>query len=239
MTDESQYTKLEITDVNDELSVVNMLPSAVSAYIKAIPEEVWLLSEEDLKQKAKATVVDSLLRNAFWLEYNRAIRSDKRMNPISIYGGNLSKYAFYREVCTNSFRLAYMCTPPTDYTVMLDHLLYVGLNEYLEILSLPNVNAKGQVDSRLAAVKQKIIEDVANRRRGKVAQNINMNSKNLNLNMNAQVPQSNSVQELEAQLAALEEAQQKQLPESTGGVSYAKEESTEHEVIEVYAEETL
>lgn len=241
MINEAAYPELEITSETDPKSVVNLLPAVVSSYIKAIPEEVWLTDEDELAEKGRCSEYDYLLRHAFWLEYDRAIRAGQKMNPISIYGGIVSKFVFFREVCTNTFRLAYMCTPPTDYLTRLDELLTLGLKQYREILTLPNVNAKGVVDSRLVAVKQKIIEDVANRRRGQTVQRIEMKSQNLNVNVEHNAGKKQSVEDMERELAELEAQKHTvlQIPGNVGGVSYANEAATEHEVIEVHAEETI
>lgn len=240
MINEAAFPELEITSVTDPKSVVNLLPMVVSSYIKAIPEEVWLMDEDEIAMKGRCSEYDSLLRHAFWLEYDRAIRSGQKMNPISIYGGIVSKYSFFKEVCTNTFRLAYICTPPTDYLTRLDELLTQGLKQYREILMLPNVNAKGVVDSRLVAVKQKIIEDVANRRRGQTVQRLEVKSQNLNVNVDHNSGRkSQSVEEIQAEIDALEANRPALIPESVGGVSYAPQTSDEHEVIEVHAEETI
>ena len=239
MLEEAAYPELEITNESNPKSLVNLLPASISSYLRAIPESVWLETEDELCKKGKCNEYDELLRHAFWLEYDRAIRSGNKMNPVSIFGGVVSRSTFFKEVIANTFRLAYMCTPPTDYNTRLEELLTLGLKQYREILTLPNINAKGFVDSRLVAVKQRIIEDVANRRRGQVIQRVEVQSKNLNVNVEHTTKHAaKTVEELEAEVRALEEQAKPiaQIPQTIEGVSYANEETQEHEVIDVYAE---
>lgn len=235
LNEEAAYPELSVTEESNPKSLVNLLPASISSYLKMVPEEVWLETEDELYKKGKCSEYDDLLRHAFWLEYDRAIRSNNKMNPVSIFGGIVSRATFFKEIVVNTFRLAYLCTPPTDYNTRLEELLTLGLKQYREILTLPNVNAKGNVDSRLVAVKQRIIEDVANRRRGQVIQRVEVQSKNLNVNVEHNTKhQSKSVEELERELQELEAKAPAQIPQSVGGVSYANEETQKHEVIEVY-----
>lgn len=238
---DAAYPELEVLSESDPKSLVNLLPASIGNYLKLVPDELWLKTDSQLFKDGKCNEYDSLLRHAFWIEYDRAIRAGQKMNATNIFAGIVNKSYFFKEICTNTSRLAFLATPPTDYNTRLEELLTQGLQQYREILMLPNLDDKGRVDGRLIAVKQRIIEDVANRRRGGIINRMEVQSKNLNVNVehNTQKPKEQTVEEMEAELARLEAQKQHLLPESTGGVSYAREETTQHEVIEVYAEKEL
>ncbi len=230
---ESSYGELEIRDKDNQRSIVNLLPTWIASYILAIPEEIFSTPLSKLIERFEHTETDSLLRHAFWLEYERAMKTDTKMTISNIFGGVCDKNYFNREVVTNSFRMAYLLNPPTDYNVRLEELLTIGLEQYREILTLPNINAKGAVDSRLIAVKQKIIEDVTNRRRGQVIQRVEVKSQNLNVNVDKSDKKTpDSIEAIEREIQELEQARPPALPEV---VRY--ELPVQEEEVELVAEE--
>ena len=190
----------------DEESLLLMLPTVVAERLKAIPEEIKLLTEEELLKLGRGAGMDIRLRTAFWLEYERAKRTGKSMNMKNVYPGSCSHAHFFREVVGNSHRLAYITSPPIEVQIGLEELMLMGLSEMKKVMEMSNIDAKGNVDTKLIDVKRKIFEDVTNRRRGHVLRKTEVQTKSVSLNLNGSIDKTpGSLEELDAQLAELED----------------------------------
>lgn len=240
---DASYPALATTDRNEPTSLVNLLPSVMGNNLKAVPASIWEMTEEQWKKSGDCGAIESQLRHSFWAEYHRAIRTESKMNLTNIWASVCSGDYFRKEIINNSFKLAYICTPPMDSQLRLEELVTLGLEQYREILSLPNINAKGNVDARLVSAKQKIVEDVLNRRRGQVIQRVEVQSKNLNVNVDATAPVSkaSTIEELQREIEAIESSPPSSaplsLPEHASGLSYVQtdrySDAVEAELIEV------
>lgn len=192
---EVDYSDVDLTDATHPKSIVNLLPSYIANFVKAVPEALHSLSEEDLKREGRCDIVESRLRQAFWMEYDRASFRNSKMNVASIYGGVCNK-SYFREVCANSYKLAYVLRPPTNYKVALQELLTLGVEQLREILTTPNFDDQGKFNATLAGQKLKIMDTVFQRTIGAVVQKVEQ--KNLNVNVETEV------KDVETQIAELE-----------------------------------
>ncbi len=222
MNQEHIAPDVDLRDRDDERSLVNMLPSWIGDRILFMPPEFLEMADTDLKESGLITELEEQLRTSFWIEYGTAVRTRRRMNPVNIYSGICELAYFKKHLVTNSYKLAYICRPPVSYTVKVERLLSLGMDQYEEILKLPNINAKGFVDSRLIAVKQRIIEHLDERARGAIVQRIE--SKNLNVNMEKTIGSSSvspdmTIEQMEMEAQKLDEQLKKpyQIPANVGG----------------------
>lgn len=178
-----EISRCPIKDVNNPRSVINITPSSVSNAIRYIPETVFAMGEKELKEHAKPTEIEERLRISFWNEYDRAQHTMKAMNLSNVYGGVCSQTHFLKNIVSNSFKLAYILTPPTDYQLRIEEMLNFSLDQVRDILAQPHVFPDGAPNPKMADVKVKIFESLLERVKGAVAQRVE--SKNLNVNVEA------------------------------------------------------
>jgi hypothetical protein len=183
--------RIPIKDKSNPHSAVNLCPSAISKGIEAIPDELFSLRPDQLAEKfrlgrdkyTKESEIEEKLRIAFWREYDSAVENGRAMNMERICSGVCHVNTF-KQMASNSFRLAYICTPPEDYVTTMQELLTIGLDQLRDILLQPHVNPKtGLPDARMCDVKMRIIDSITLRVRGSVATRVE--TKNLNLNVEA------------------------------------------------------
>jgi hypothetical protein len=172
---EGHYDLLDFKTLDNPDSVVNRLPSWLGALIMAIPDDVFDMTYESLRKQAKPTSVEERLRHSFWNEYKRVIHDVRKPNISvnNVIGGVCSLNGF-KKIAAFSYKLAYILQPPPSVDLAFDELIHKGLAEMMLIMATPMVDDKGKVDSKLGALKSKILNDVLTRRNGNVAQNVNI-----------------------------------------------------------------
>ena len=183
--------RIPIKDKSNPHSAVNLCPSAISKGIEAIPDEFFSMRADELSEKfrqgrayTKETEIEEKLRISFWREYDRAVDQGQRMSLERICAGVCHVNTF-RQMAANSYRLAYICTPPEDYVTTMQELLAIGLEQLRDILLQPHVDPKtNRPDPRMCDVKMRIIDSITLRVKGSVASRIE--TKNLNLNIEAE-----------------------------------------------------
>jgi hypothetical protein len=186
--------RIPVKDKSNPQSVINLAPTLLGKAIDCIPDELFSLRPDQLAEKFrlgrkydKETEVEEKLRFAFWREYDHAVERGLRMNMERICAGVCTVRAFMT-ITQNSFKLAYICTPPDDYTLTMQELLKIGLDQMRDILLLPHIDERtGRPDPRMCEVKMKIIDQVTLRVKGSVASRIE--TKNLNVNIESDGPQ--------------------------------------------------
>lgn len=205
---ERNYSDLNIKDKDDPKSVVNLCPSVVAEKIMAIPDDIFLLGEEDLKKAANAQPSEESLRVAFWEEYKRAERTGSRMNMTNVYAGFVTKRYFQTFVVGNSYKLAYMLMPPMEIQIALEEIVLLGLKRQKEWLSQPLIDSKGNLNVKLGLVQQKITEDALNRRRGHVLRQTEVTTRNTNLNLEIKTEAPKTLADIEREIQELEQPAQ-------------------------------
>lgn len=194
-TDSLHSDEVSIINDCDEFAVLKLVNAYIQEKIKVISDDIWELSLGELKKKGKVDLVDEKLRVAFWTDYERACRNGDQINIHSVARGVINIRSFNKVIACNPFKLAYILTPPENYTVRLEEMLNLALEEERKILELPLIKKKitvkddgtetvhESVDTSLAMVKHKIRESLQNRVHGSVAQRINQFNVNKNFNM--------------------------------------------------------
>lgn len=201
---------IDIRDPSNPKSVINLVPSSMGNAIKAIPLDFFAMDEEELKKMARADIVENRLRHSFWLEYGHACLAKREINMSNIVNGVCSKDYFLKHILTNSFKLAYMLTPPPDYRVQMAEILTLGLAKLREILAMPIESAHPKtgekvVDSKLAGVQARIVEDLMTRSHGHPLRTIEVTSKNMNLNVDVtNEVEIKDVSQIDAEIKKLE-----------------------------------
>lgn len=194
-----------IKDRDNPKSLVNLTPTVVASRITAIPEDVFLLSVEELEVAGHIGDTERKMRAAFTQEHERSLRTGDQMLMSNVYKGITTHSYFHRYIVGNSYKLAYVIKPFADYQASLEDMLQLGLDEMRKILKQPMVDAKGNFDTKLAAVKINLFKDLADRRRGSAAKKLEIDSKSMNLNITKDVTETpESMEAIEQRLKELE-----------------------------------
>lgn len=175
------YSELSIKDKDDPKSLVNMLPSVMAEKIMAIPDEVFLYEEDVLRGLAHVQLSEETMRIAFWEEYKRAERTSSKMNMNNVYAGFVTKKYFHTYIVGNSYKLAFMLLPPMEVQLALEEMVLLGLKRQRQWLAISPEECG--FNPKLAAVQQRILEDILNRRRGHVLRQTEMINRNTNVNV--------------------------------------------------------
>lgn len=184
-------------------SIVNLVPSWLSEKIKVIPDEILAMSENELIEKGKITSTERRLKTAWWFEFTKSLHRQLLMKVNEAVTGVMPLDHFKKNFCTNSYKLAYLITPPVNYKHEMVDLLQVGMIQMREMLMMDNYDSKGDVNTRLLEVKFKIVKDIIDRVHGQVIQRVEMKSQNINMNVNRNEVEE-SAQSIDEQIKNLE-----------------------------------
>ena len=182
--------RVPIKDRNNPHSAINIAPQVMAKFISAIPDEFFSMTPTELAKEFrkgrlgydKDTELEEKLRISFWREYDRATDLGVNMQAERVCSG-VCPVGVLNRVMNNSYRAAYICTPPDDYITTMQELLTIGLDQLRDILLLPHVDDQGRPLPRMADVKMRIIDSITMRVKGSVAHRLE--TKNLNLNVEA------------------------------------------------------
>jgi hypothetical protein len=190
-------------------ALINIVPDAVREAIDRIPDEFLEMTEDELEKHAPGKqfdIADRRIRSAFWAEYARAQQTVINMNMTNVVEGICSRKYFYQKFLLDPLRVAYMLTQPLMYMKAIDEALTYGMERLRrDILPLPLYDNRGNVDARAAKVVVDATKWLYEVKHGSVVQRtIN---KNLNVNLEPKAPEQHVLteEEIDRQLAELEE----------------------------------
>jgi hypothetical protein len=194
---------LDIIDSMSGESIANLLPSAISRQVEAIPESVLNLTFEQLERKIpeQLYIEASRARTAFWLEFERHHRTGQAFSLAAVYAGLMPYKRFQRDIISNSYVLAFMITPPPAYNVVMEEMLHFGLRLQREILHMSHFGEDG-LDHKLLKIKNDIVDGIHDRIRGLPV------SKNLHISKTIDSPdtesEKKSLADIESRIRELE-----------------------------------
>lgn len=131
--EQDEVADFGLLDEKNPRSLIRIVPDEVARAIKAVPRELLLMDERELRRKAKPTDTVNYLRLNFWIEYNRAQAKRVKMVAANILRGACSKEYFY-EVVKNDLKLAWILLPPADYTVVQYDIFQTSLEKLRQCL---------------------------------------------------------------------------------------------------------
>lgn len=168
----SYDVNLDLVDSMSGEELANLLPSAIQRQVLAIPSSVLDMSFEALEKKIPEHLrIDaSRARIAFWLEFERHHRTGQQFSLSAVYSGLMPYKRFQRDICSNSYVLAYLITPPPVYNVVMEEMLHYGISLQREILGLPHYTKDKDgdhiLDLPLLKLKNTIIDGIHDRIKG-------------------------------------------------------------------------
>jgi hypothetical protein len=164
-------------DNDDPDSVINKASGALREALITqgqTPEarRVQRHGEAWIRENIKPTPTMARIRIGFWDEYTRAVDSGKPMVTERIYGGILAREYFEEEFYTNPTKVGYMLFCPPNYARATEEILMLALERARDIIELPLVNSKGQVQVAVVNGVLKALEMLDKRVKGAVMQRV-------------------------------------------------------------------
>jgi hypothetical protein len=181
-------------DRDNPRALINIVPTVAANALRAIPDELFDLSLPELKAKIGEDDIIDMLRTSWWIEYNRAQKTNTMFNLSNVFSGLTWGSKFANKYLGNSYKFLYIITPPVDYNTQQHQILNLALEAEMKVLKLPIMkavyNKEGamigeEVDSKLLAIQQKIAENVKNRIMGMPVNRTMQINQNFNTNTNA------------------------------------------------------
>lgn len=212
-----------IFDTTNPRSLINRVSAALAKTIGEIPKEYFSMPESELvakvyvnsKPPGKPPTTDCMLKVALWKKLKDI---DGTMTMDKFCDGVCSVGHFRNFISRDHGRLAYIFSPPNDYSYALLEIEQYTIPEMRRIMHMEEVvNAKtGVPDYKLLELKFKIFQYIDTRIHGAAVQRHEVESKNLNVDVKATPKELGfkSVEEIDKRLAELErdKAQEALLP---------------------------
>lgn len=254
---------IPMLDEDYERSLINILPEGTAKWFRRVPEEWLVMQEAELKelfypemrgeQQTREKVsgkkkpgrstymLDQQLRMAFWAEYDAAQNNQRKFIPRHVYMNIISLSSWYNIVLPNPQRLAWIMCPPGSYVAKTMELYMCGLQlmqEYIELGVCKD--DKGNIDAKLAAVQQKIMEGATVRVRGSIPMNVTQKTLSYNINKNESTTVSptthgTKIEDLEKELEQLRKSVTEQEHAQIAATSTAQSEP-QSDIIDVTPE---
>lgn len=197
-----------LKDKSNPRAMINLVPSSVSKRLEMIPDDIFMMSEKELRKAGDIGEYEERLRISLWREYDNCQVTGKNMVLSNVYEPVCSQTHFLHRVITNSFRLAYILTPPAEYALQIEEMLNLATDQVREILVASNYDQKGNINTKLADVKMKIWHTLLDRAKGGVVHRSESLNLNLVQNQDANKQSDDSItdiKELDAKLNELNE----------------------------------
>lgn len=154
-------------------AIVNLVPDEVAKAIRSIPVEYLRMKENLLHNRVNPEKRDYRIRLAFWHEYDRYMDGEvTKLFPHVFLRGVCSLDYFQKKFLVDKKRVAWMVTPPADYSVMTEEALTAGLERMREVLELGIKTPKGLVDHKLIKEQFAIVQFLDNRVKGSIAKQV-------------------------------------------------------------------
>jgi hypothetical protein len=206
---------LTLWDASNPDSVVSLVPPKLGERFRLAFEkrpDLFGLDEKALKKKLMAeestpNLTECRLRIAFWMEYDRAHSSGRRIYLNLVYGGICLAETFHAFMGFPE-KVAWLLNPPATYAKKMEEALDYGLEQLREILDLPNTDSKGRLNPKLMELKAKIVEMMDRRVKGSVVQRVEQKNMNLHIGTTdkqvAHAMLGTSMEEVEKRIKELE-----------------------------------
>lgn len=227
---ERKHKELEEVDrfnLDNPRSIVNLVPEKVQSYIlEALKKYPYffnkpenLLYKELKEQSRKPDETDEMIRQKFWLEYERVHSlSLKRMHMANVVVGVCAPDYFYGWYLKDPKRIAWMLCPPKNLMAGWNALFVQGYRRIAEILecepTYEDENGFKRLDHKLASLQFSIFQAVDARVNGSIIQRVEQKTKveqkTVNFNVSEHrsreilgVIEGNTVEDLEREVQIL------------------------------------
>jgi hypothetical protein len=141
-----------IKQLEEPLSLLNVLPEDTRVHALNIPEKYIDKSEEEMlklmeEEGCKTSPTLEALRNNFWMEYDRIQGSKKEntMTLMNVYFGVCSKAYWCKVLAEQPYNFAYILTRSPDYEAVQAGMLSLATRRVRDILSIPLTKSNGEM----------------------------------------------------------------------------------------------
>lgn len=153
------------------------------------------------KSNIKLSETIETLRDSFWLEYDRAVQSGRRMMMENIYYDICLERTF-RDIYSHPLKLAYITSPIIKYDARLSSLLRINsISIIKEILEAPMYDENGKLDDKIAKLKLSAINSLQDRTLGTAIQKSEVKQMTVNIDSGSS---ARSVEEIQKRIAEVE-----------------------------------
>jgi hypothetical protein len=194
----------EAPDMRDNLEEV--MPTILVKRLKKLPLEFVDKTPAELeemfkKNGLKLSETIETLRDAFWLEYDRAVQSGRKMMTENIYYDICLERTF-RDIYSHPLKLAYITSPIIKYDARLSSLLRINsISIIKEILEAPMYDENGNLNDKIAKLKLSAINSLQDRTLGTAIQKSEVKQMTVNIDSGTS---ARSVEEIQKRIAEVE-----------------------------------
>lgn len=182
--DYSLKRHVSIFEKDDPRSLINILPKRISEAVEKLPEALLLEDLGSLRRKVRPDSMLNMLRYSFWREYDFAQDNLLDMDISRVTAGICDASLFYHRVVKSELILAWVMHPPSEYMLMMEESLMVGVERLREILDAPVLDENSRLNAKNAELILKTVMFLDMRVNGAIVQKHEIQQKNLNLNLN-------------------------------------------------------
>lgn len=200
-----------LTPLQEKFTGINMdiVPDAVHKALEFVPPEILGLSEWELlpkleKRHFRPSPLMNAVRVQFWKEYWRAMERSKNMVLTKVFGGLCAPSYFYMYLLRDRSFVAYMLTPPGEYSAVMEEGLTYGLKKMRDILDFPLYDESGKPNTRVADAILKVVSFLDTRLHGQAVQRIEQKVESKNLNVNVEHETELSPDEMDQRIKQLQ-----------------------------------
>lgn len=205
-----------LPSIRDNLEEV--LPMSFVRRMNEIPPEYRDKTPAELialfkKNDLELSETIETLRDAFWLEYDRSVKANRKMLLQNIYH-DICPNSTFTNICRNPIKFSYIVCPIIKYDARLNTILRANAVEVIrEIMDAPMTDSNG-FNIKLARLKLAAIKQLEDRTLGTPIQKSEIKQMNLNVNTG---PTNRSVEDIKNKIAEIDkELQRKQIQENRG-----------------------
>jgi hypothetical protein len=200
---------------------MSIIPEAVHKALEFVPTELLGLSEWELmpkleKRNFRPSPVMNACRVQFWKEYFKTLErgAGKSMILTRIFSGVCAPSYFYMYLLRDRSFVAYMLTPPGEYTAIMEEGLNYGIKKLRDMLEFPLYDDKGHPNTKVADTILKIVAFLDTRLHGQAIQRIEQKVEAKNLNLNVDHESNLSPEELDSRIKQLQAKLGSDLPKA-------------------------
>lgn len=178
---------LDPIDRENPISILHMTRGKLQEAVLAVPDDIGMMTEKELRKELKPTSVDYCLRVSFWREYEAAVREKREyIAARTVLLGICSDAYFYQKFLKDPFRVAWLVKPVQAYMKEIEAVLLRGTERLWELvdidIEIEDKRGNKVVCSRLATVLLETIKMIEARAKGHAMQRSEMRAVSLNLN---------------------------------------------------------
>lgn len=161
-----------IYDENDEYSVVNLVSDRLAQAIKAVPPELFDLTEGELKSKVQPTQTEFQLRVSFWREFEHIFtKGRKKITTREVFGGICTEGHFYR-ILSNPEKVAWLVKPLEAYDKQIEAIQHRMLDRLWRLSEMELEDSKGKLSPKRVDIFLKVFDRVNARKRAMVVKHM-------------------------------------------------------------------